>query len=227
MRITYLDHSGYVVEYEDTVLIFDYYFGELPVFDQQKKIYVFSSHGHLDHFVEQIFDWEKHYPQITYILSDDIEAAGPEGKTISIGAHQTLHTGEIEIQTLRSTDEGVAFLIHLKDKVIYHAGDLHWWHWEEEGTEYNDAMRDAYQQEIDCMEGLHVDVAFVVLDPRLEDAYYWGLDYYMRHTDTDHVFPMHMWEEYQIYDRLMEEPDSASYRDKVMRVVSSQQSFEF
>lgn len=226
MRITYLDHSGYVVEYKDAVLIFDYFKGQLPAFDTEKKIYVFSSHVHHDHFVKQIFDWAEIYPHITYILSDDIKTTGPEGRMISIGEHQTLQLGDLKIQTLHSTDEGVAFLIRLKDKVIYHAGDLHQWHWEEEGTEYTDAMRAEYQQEIDRMEGQHVDVAFVVLDPRMEDAYYFGFDYYMRHTDTDHVFPMHMWGEYQLYDRLMEEPDSAPYRDKVMRVTGPQQSFD-
>ncbi len=34
-----------------------------------------------------------------------------------------------EIRTLRSTDEGVAFVVHYAGKTIYHAGDLNWWHW--------------------------------------------------------------------------------------------------
>ena len=44
MKITYLDHSGFAVEYKKYVLIFDWYKGKLPEFDSEKEIYVFSSH---------------------------------------------------------------------------------------------------------------------------------------------------------------------------------------
>lgn len=50
MKITYLDHSGFAVEYKKYVLIFDWYKGKLPEFDSEKEIYVFSSHSHYDHF---------------------------------------------------------------------------------------------------------------------------------------------------------------------------------
>lgn len=226
MRITYLEHSGFVVEYEDVVLIFDYFTGELPVFDLEKKIYVFSSHVHPDHFVKEIFDLAERYSQITYLLSDDIKEKSAKGQTIYLGPHQKYSDAEITVETLRSTDKGVAFLVSLKDKVIYHAGDLHWWHWEEEGSEYNDEMRKNYQEEIGRIEGRHVDVAFVVLDPRLNDQYDWGLDYYMRHTQTEHVFPMHMWREYQIVEDLIQSESSSPYRDRIIQITDAQQIFE-
>lgn len=50
MKVTYLEHSGFAAEYKEYVLIFDWYRGSLPEFDQQKKIYVFASHSHYDHF---------------------------------------------------------------------------------------------------------------------------------------------------------------------------------
>ena len=36
----------------------------------------------------------------------------------------------MKIKTLESSDIGVAFLIEIEGKVIYHAGDLNWWHWD-------------------------------------------------------------------------------------------------
>ena len=42
MKVTYLEHSGFAAEYKEYVLIFDWYRGSLPEFDQQKKIYVFA-----------------------------------------------------------------------------------------------------------------------------------------------------------------------------------------
>ena len=37
IKITYLEHSGFTVECDDYVLIFDYYKGNLPQFDKDKK----------------------------------------------------------------------------------------------------------------------------------------------------------------------------------------------
>ena len=62
MKITYLDHSGFAVEYKKYVLIFDWYKGKLPEFDSEKEIYVFSSHSHYDHFDRKIFELENIYP---------------------------------------------------------------------------------------------------------------------------------------------------------------------
>ena len=64
MKITFLGHSGYVVEERDKVLIFDFYEGTLPEFSKQAKVYVFASHIHYDHFNKQIFEWEKWHPDI-------------------------------------------------------------------------------------------------------------------------------------------------------------------
>ena len=35
----------------------------------------------------------------------------------------------VAIETLKSTDEGVAYIVHSDGITIYHAGDLNWWHW--------------------------------------------------------------------------------------------------
>lgn len=226
MRITYLQHSGFTVELKDSVLIFDYYKGELPAISEEKKVYVFVSHAHYDHFKKSIFEWVKKYSRITYILSDDVKEKGPENKTIYIGPRQEVKIDGMTIKTLRSTDEGVAFLVYVEGKAIYHAGDLNWWHWEEETPVYNELMKRNYQHEIGKIDGEFIDIAFVPADPRLEKEYYWGIDYFMRHTHTKHVFPMHMWEKYEICRRLAEEKEAESYKDRIMQIAESGQSFE-
>ena len=110
MKITYLSHSGYMVEEYDTVLIFDYYRGRLPQLPEGSKVYVFASHAHPDHFNREIFAWEKTYPDIRYILSDDIEDKGPEGKTVSIGQREDVRLDGLRVRTFRSTDEGVVWI---------------------------------------------------------------------------------------------------------------------
>ena len=136
MKVTYLYHSGFAIEDEQALYVFDYYKGELPVIAKEKQMYVFVSHRHKDHYNSEIFDWEKEHPNILYILSDDVEAESAPNR-IFVKPEQKIRTGELKVETLRSTDEGVAFLVTCKDKRIYHAGDLNWWHWEEESIDYN------------------------------------------------------------------------------------------
>lgn len=226
MKITYIEHSGFAVEHQDVVFIFDYFKGKLPDFGKDRKLYVFASHAHYDHFQRSIFTWSLRYPDITYILSDDITAKGPDSKVIRVGAGKEIEADGIRIKTLHSTDEGVAFLVSMGDITIYHAGDLNWWHWEEESTVYNQYMRKRYQRIIAKIENARIDAAFVPLDPRLEEHYYWGLDWFMKHTDTKCVFPMHMQGRYDLYEKLMDEPEALGYKDKVMHITRAGQIFE-
>ena len=193
MRVTYIGHSGFSVELESHILLFDYYEGTMPEFDPAKKLLVFASHSHPDHFNRK---------------RDEITV------------------GDTKVRSLRSTDEGVAFLIRCEDRTIYHAGDLNWWHWEEEDDAYNRMMRGDYQKEIETLAGEKIDLAFVVLDPRQEEQFCWGFDWFMRHTDTKIVFPMHMWKKYEVQDRLAGMEVSELYRDKIMRIREMGQTFE-
>ncbi len=226
MKITYLEHSGYMAEVEGRILVFDYYKGTLPKLPEKAKIYVFASHVHSDHFNKQIFDWQGRYTDIHYILSDDIKADAPEGRCTLIGPCREITLDGMEIRTLKSTDEGVAFLVRVGEQVIYHAGDLNWWHWEEESVEYNEMMRCRFLHEMEKIEGEVIDVAFLPLDPRQEEQYAWGFDYFMRHTRTGCAFPMHFWGQYEICDRLRNDALSEPYRERVMRVMKQQQVFE-
>ena len=54
MKVTFIEHSGFMVEMEQNVLLFDYYQGEIPSFDGSKTLYVFASHSHADHYLSLI-----------------------------------------------------------------------------------------------------------------------------------------------------------------------------
>lgn len=55
MKITYINHSGFLIETRGCYYIFDYYKGELPPLDKKKEVIVFCSHFHKDHFNPVIF----------------------------------------------------------------------------------------------------------------------------------------------------------------------------
>ena len=52
MKLTYIFHSGFVLETEHAILVFDYWLDPSSVMEdmlqKQKPIYVFSSHFHED-----------------------------------------------------------------------------------------------------------------------------------------------------------------------------------
>lgn len=242
MKVTYIAHSGFAVELEECVLLFDYYMGEIPKWKKDKIIYVFASHKHRDHFSLKVFDLISQYEKVHYFLGSDVKLsekylernhvpASVKQKITNVGKNKKLlfddfDKGKIEIQTLRSTDAGVAFIVYVQGRCIYHAGDLNWWHWEGEPDPFNENMEQNYKKEIDAIEGMHFDAAFVPLDPRLEHAYGWGMDYFLSHTNAEYVFPMHMWEEYGYIKTYKETAMGSENREKIVDIREMGQEFE-
>ena len=73
MKVTYIHHSAVSVETEHSILLFDYFKGELPDFDPGKPLFVFASHFHEDHYSPVIFERFREREGVSYILSDDIK----------------------------------------------------------------------------------------------------------------------------------------------------------
>jgi hypothetical protein len=65
-------HSGFTVESDSHFLIFDYSEGALPQLPQKKKVYVFISHSHEDHFNPEVFSFCREHPNVRYVVSYDI-----------------------------------------------------------------------------------------------------------------------------------------------------------
>lgn len=184
MRVTYLGHSGFLLEMEDALFLFDYYQGSLPEMDPEKTLFVFVSHVHYDHYNPDILKLRRQRQNIWYLFSDDVPMPDEQKQVIRLSPEEERRVNGIRVRTLPSTDEGVAFWIEYHGIVIYHAGDLNWWHWEGEPKSYNVQMRADYQKAIRELPDQPIDVAFVPADLRLGEQYVWGLDYFMRHTDT-------------------------------------------
>ncbi len=195
----------------------------MPRLDTSKKLFVFVSHAHYDHYNRSIFELRQDFSQIYYILSSDITAEIEE--VCSVKPNEELELGGCRVRTLRSNDEGVAFLVHYHGRTLYHAGDLNWWHWEGEPEAYNTGMRRSYQAEVNKLQREKIDAAFVPVDPRLGEQYCWGIDCFMKRTETKRVFPMHFWGNYDIFDRLMLEQCTQEYRDRIMKIEQEGQNF--
>ncbi len=206
MKITYLHHSGFLVELADCCLVFDYFekgLTHLP----DKPVLVFASHAHRDHYDPDVFRLAAGH-EITAILSKDIpRRLWPEGiDVISVHAHRAYDLPHgIRLTTLQSTDAGVAFYLQTPEGCIYHAGDLNEWVWAGEPEQYNKQMTGNYRHELDLLRGKRVDCAFVPLDPRQEADYARGLLYVLTALAPKAVFPMHYWQRPEIIAQFLRE----------------------
>lgn len=246
MKITYIHHSAFCVEIDGKVLVFDYYkgdcissciyHGKMPEFEKETPIYICSSHSHRDHFDTEVLKWKEQYPNIHYIFAKEIKKKLGNSMLRRLGLEESIKEsityvkpGEkyevdgITVETLISTDSGVAFLITISGKTIYHAGDLNWWKWEGEPEEFNEYQERTYKEQIDLLSGRRIDLAFVVLDPRQEKDKYLGIDYFMERTQAKYIVPMHMWKEYELIQEYQNLPRNLKYKERILTVEQENQ----
>lgn len=233
-NITYIDHSGFLVEWDTCYFLFDYYKGEIPKLDSNKMLVVFVSHEHGDHFNPDIFRLYREYPNTTYLISSDIKIN--DHTRLNYGITDELFqlikiikpnleyelfdndNNSIHISTLKSTDSGVAFVIRYRGKTVYHAGDLNLWVWMGETKQYNNDMRARFLREISKLEGSYIDIAFAPLDPRQEEWYHLGMDELIKGTDVKYLFPMHFWDKPEIIQIYINEPGISKLSTTIMDI---------
>ena len=73
MRVTFLDHSGFLAETASAALLFDWWKGELPALAPGVPLYVFASHQHEDHFKPEIFALDDGTREVHFLLGHDIK----------------------------------------------------------------------------------------------------------------------------------------------------------
>lgn len=236
MKVTYLTHSCFFVELANCCLLFDYFKGQFPDIPKGKTLYVFASHKHQDHYNSDIFKLSSLAENVIYILSKDIRLTDSyldrfqipvkiKDNSITAEKNSIFSIQDLVVETLTSTDEGVAYLVYVEGITIYHGGDLNWWHWEEESKAWNRDMEARYTREINKIKGREIDLAFVPVDPRLKDSFHLGIQYYLRNTETKTVFPMHMWGEYSVIKKLKERDDMIAYRNHIMELTKEGEVF--
>jgi len=231
MVITYIGHSGFLMEWDSCYWLFDYYKGELPELKEDKKLYVFVSHNHRDHFNPVIFQLYESHHDITYILSSDVKLKHKEFPEIGItkekidemmnkiifvkpSTRYELNDNEgnrIILQTLKSTDCGVAFLLSYNGKSTYHAGDLNLWLWEGDSKQESNNMTANFQREMEHLKEMEIDFAFVPLDPRQEKFYDQGMEYLLHTAKIKYVFPMHYWGKAEIIQQFKQSRTTDPY----------------
>ncbi len=139
IRLTYIFHSGFLLETDSCILVFDYWMDPAGVVRrcinraQTKSVYVFASHFHEDHFTREIFTWKEENPNsnYTYILSKDIlkrRRAKKEDVDVWLAKGGIWEDERIKVTATGSNDSGVSWIVEVDGKQIFHAGDLCNWY---------------------------------------------------------------------------------------------------
>ncbi|PRX29471.1 L-ascorbate metabolism protein UlaG (beta-lactamase superfamily) [Orenia metallireducens] len=217
--IYHLYHSGVAIKTADHFLIFDYY-NDTPnkgnrnivngvitndILKREDNIIVFVTHNHHDHFNPIIFDWEKLNSDITYILSDDVEAEEEDNRYTMTKYQEINWENDIYIKAYGSTDQGLSYYVEVDGLKIFHAGDLSWWDWKRFTEEERKTEEEDYKEEIEKLTEKEVDLAFVPVDPRLEESYYLGGRYFAETIKPQMIVPIHFTHKYDITKKFAQE----------------------
>ena len=234
MHVTFLDHSGFLVELPGLTLLFDWWKGDLPPLPSGPLL-VFASHRHPDHFDPRIFALDDGQRDVRFLLGKGIhltdrnrkkwglsEKAAADCRVLSGGESASPLPG-VTVEALPSTDEGVAFLVTAEGRTVFHAGDLNWWHWEGEDPGWNRNMEVNFKAYTQPLQDRHLDLAMLPLDPRLGKDGFRGPRYFLDLARIRCMIPMHQWEDFGFTVQFLDA--YPQYRSRLLPVAENGQGF--
>lgn len=201
MQITYLLNSGFAVELEHTLLVFDAYDDPARVLDaifarrSFERVYFLASHSHFDHFNGDLL---RRYAERTecFILSHDIRHTVGARKLSSekivwMEDYASWHDDVLAVESFSSTDIGTSFRVEAEGTALFHAGDFNFWDWLGDTHENRMFAANGFHKQLKRMQGMTADVAFFPVDGRLEGAMAKGAEEFCAVTDVKALVTMH------------------------------------
>ena len=231
--IWHLGHSGVAVETRDHLLIFDYS-DDRPAAGARRslaggvvepseiagnQVVVFISHEHHDHFWRDAIYWREGVPGLRFVVSPEVAemderfAARP-GAIDVLPPDSEARVGELRVETLRSTDSGVAFIVEVDGLTIYHAGDHSAWTWDGDA----ESTRRFVEENLRPLDGRTIDIAFTVADPRFSDLGWGGVVEFAGRLAPRLLVPIHLRGDYSKMDLLAEEVARTGFAGELWRV---------
>lgn len=223
IKITYLYNSGFAVEVDKHLIIFDYCMltsknsernlrgGVVGFEDMSSKSYVtiLVSHGHKDHFNAAILRFKRKIKNITYVFSDDINE---KNAAILIKEGESVKINGITVKAFPSTDIGVSYCVKIDGITIFHAGDLNLWASNEEEPVHYRKSRMAYSKALSkIVLDEKINIAFFPLDPRIGEGYDVGAKLFIDKFKPDIFVPMHFARRYDVCKKLYNEMKGKIY----------------
>lgn len=242
---TYIGHSAFLCEFPRFFLLIDYFRDEARVLatiqDDPRPLLCLATHSHQDHFNADILRFQRQ-ACIYYALDKSCKHSwskklwGPysdypllwlkAGETYDLGEDLTQLSPHIEdaqafeglkLSCYHSTDEGSAFLFDYHGELIFHAGDLNDWDWQDEDSPAMElAFRKSLQSLADDLGGRQIDYSFFPVDERLGPNCFKGPAYFLEYFQPRHFIHMHNFGENKAQAELQ-----ALYREKRISDIQS------
>ena len=218
IRLTYIFHSGFVVETAAGILVFDYWLDLANVLPKclsrrgGRHVYVFASHFHEDHFTKDIFGWKQSLgSDVTYILSKDIlkHSRADKGEAdVWLAKGGTWADENIQVTATGSNDSGVSWIVETGGNRIFHAGDLCNWYarFLADGNKYRQPYSEELGEDIDPvaeekrflgeLKGIQkiakgFDLVMFPVDGRIGNGYTLGARQFIERFQVGMFVPMH------------------------------------
>lgn len=205
IRIVYLLNSGFLVDFGNTLLIFDAFDDPAGVIDKTladktfNNIYFFNSHIHFDHFNGFFLG---HYGKVTtqYILSEDIKSSStikhiPTDKISWMRTYDYLEIADndhsIKVTSYDSTDAGTSFQVEVSNLNIFHAGDYNWWDWIGDTADNRKMAENAFRKQLKNFDNKSFDIVFFPVDGRLEETMEKGITEFCNYVEVNNLISMH------------------------------------
>ncbi len=242
-KVVYCGHSGWAVQTEKHLLIFDYWNRNkaekpglangsvCPKEIQDLNVIVFVSHEHGDHYDTSIYKWANDVKNISYVYGFKPEEAwihkekgyhGPE--YVYINDNQTQVVDNVTITTFKSNDTGQGFLVSTDGMTIYHPGDHAWFSSEDEMD---------FKKEVDFIarQEQPIDIAFLPVSgcpSRWKKEFIVeGFFYTIDKLDPAQVFPMHAFQREYTLKEFAEMAQTKKLKNQIVCTENTGDNFSY
>jgi len=212
VRITYIVHSCFVIEDEEVVMVFDYPdFDALscidfplqevdikPYIDPKKRVLLFSSHSHPDHFNPKVKEIVREIRNSRFIFSDGVfdffpdYTKGIENKCHPMKPGDCIDIEGTKIEAMPSTDIGLSFFIEHKGIHLFFPGDLALWLWDGLDKDTKREISETFNGIIQEIKKKRTDILFVVAEPSLREIGWGGAVDAVKCVMPDLTIPIHL-----------------------------------
>ncbi len=214
MEAVYIAHSCFLIVTGEYSLLFDYpsynFLGELSYkadeivrrYSINRKLFILFSHSHYDHFNPEIIGKDLGSIETYTIVSVDTGYRS-QNNILVVEPRKTYRFKDLVIKTYRSTDQGVAYLVNIGDKSVFHSGDYAKWLWPTLPEEIRFEVEKVFWEELTIIMREKIHVAFIVAEPELPG--WGGAEDFILHIRPRYAIPIHLWGNSLLSEKFKEE----------------------
>jgi len=201
-----------VIEDEEVVMVFDYPdFDALscidfplqevdikPYIDPKKRVLLFSSHSHPDHFNPKVKEIVREIRNSRFIFSDGVfdffpdYTKGIENKCHPMKPGDCIDIEGTKIEAMPSTDIGLSFFIEHKGIHLFFPGDLALWLWDGLDKDTKREISETFNGITQEIKKRRTDILFVVTEPSLREIGWGGAVDAVKCVMPDLTIPIHL-----------------------------------